>query len=244
MTKKKRPTPVPADTELLPAADPPLEASPLEEFAPNPRNPRLPWKPEQQAAFIESLRRFGDLGGIVRNLTTGQLVGGHKRVEVFRSSADVRIVATPQPRDAQGTVAHGSVIVDGTRFSYREVEWSPEVEAAANLAANRWTAGWDWSLVSETLKSITDTELHSLTGFASHELANLLAAEWNPETPGTLTEGGPDRHAVVLTATQYEQLRECGARLKTELAAEAPLADAVIVEHLCARFLALVPEVV
>lgn len=242
MTKKRQRTTSPVEESVISnpmiSTHTPIEASPLEELAPNPRNPRLPWKPDQQEAFVASLRRFGDLGGIVRNLTTGQLVGGHKRVEVFRAAAEVRVMATPQARDAQGTVAHGYVVVDGARFSYREVEWDPEVEAAANLAANRWTAGWDWALVSDTLKSITDTELHSLTGFADHELANLLAADWSPEAPGTLTEGGPDRHTVVLTATQYAQLRECGARLKTELAAEAPLADAVVVEHLCAKFLA------
>src|SRR5262245_21668231 len=121
-------------------------ATTLADLVPNTKNPRKPWAPEQLDAFRKSLTKFGDLGGIVRNLTTNQLIGGHKRIEAFQAGTDVKIVATPQPADPQGTVAHGYVVVDGARFAYREVQWSIEDETAANLAANRWAAEWEWQL--------------------------------------------------------------------------------------------------
>ncbi len=57
----------------------------LADLVPNARNPRKPWTVpiDQLVAFRASLIKFGDLGGIVRNLETNQLIGGHKRVEAF-----------------------------------------------------------------------------------------------------------------------------------------------------------------
>lgn len=212
----------------------------LADLTGNPKNPRSPWKAEQVEPFRESLRRFGDLGGIVRNRTTGQLVGGHKRVEVFARSADVQIVTTEQPRDAQGTVAHGHVIVEGNRFGYREVEWPADLEAAANLAANRWGAEWEWSLVSETLQGITDAELLALTGFPAHELDNLIAADWTPAAVGTLNDPIEHAHAVKLTDQEFALLEQVTAHMHTLTRAagdEGTLSAGQIIAHLCRRYL-------
>src|SRR4029079_10335260 len=146
-------------------------ATSLADLVPNAANPRKPWTDDQLTAFRASLARFGDLGGIVRNVTTGQLIGGHKRIEAFRQARGAHVVATEQPADAQGTVAHGHVLVDGARFSYREVRWTVADETAANLAANRWGAEWDWRLVADALKSISDDELLTMTGFRPDEIA-------------------------------------------------------------------------
>ncbi len=210
-------------------------ATSLADLKPNTKNPRKPWAPEQLEAFRKSLAKFGDLGGIVRNLTTNQLIGGHKRIEAFQAGSDVKIVATPQPADAQGTVAHGYVLVDGARFAYREVQWSIEDETAANLAANRWAAEWEWQLVAEALQTITSDELRALTGFADHELANLLAADWTKPDKGALMgaeQEGHD-HAVHLSATQYALLVDAKARLDPT----GPISDAGAVEVLCRRLL-------
>jgi len=187
--------------------NPEVELRTLTDLVANPTNPREPWKAEQVAPFLASLKRFGDLGGIVRNVSTGQLVGGHKRVEAFHSAAAVEVVCTPQPEDAQGTVGHGYVLADGMRFSYREVRWPPDVEAAANLAANRWQADWDWQGVADALKQIDEGELRDLTGFPAHEIATLLAGDWSPATPsGSLPDGEGGGHVVKLTAEQYALL--------------------------------------
>ena len=208
-------------------------ADPLAELLPNDHNPRAAWKPEQIEPFRASLQRFGDLGGIVRNLTTDRLVGGHKRVEVFRTSAAVHLETTEQPIDAQGTTAHGFVLVDGHRFAYREVRWSEEIEAAANLAANRWGAEWAWELVAENLHAITDPELLTLTGFPAHELANLLAAEWHPGAPGSLTEeNASSGHSIHFTPAQYERVQQVKLKM-----AEPLLSDAAILVRLCEEYL-------
>jgi len=208
----------------------------IEDLTPNPRNPRVAWKAEQIEPFKASLRRFGDLGGIVRNLTTGQLVGGHKRVEVFRASTDVRVVKTTQAKDEQGTVALGYVIVDGDRFAYREVEWAPEIEAAANLAANRWGAEWAWQLVSETLQGISDPSLLELTGFPAHELENLLAADWTPPAREALPDDGAPGHLVKLSNEQHALLQQCKERLALRYE-EDGLTDARVVALVCTEFL-------
>jgi len=202
---------------------------------PNTRNPRRPWTPEQLDAFKASLFKFGDLGGVIRNRTTNQLIGGHKRVDAFRDGTVVRILADPQPIDRQGTVAHGYVEVDGVRFGYREVEWSLEDEMAANLAANRWAAEWDWQLVAEALQTINSDELRALTGFRDDELKNLMGADWTNPEKGTLMGDGPeaDAHVVTLTAAQWVLLTDAKARLDPTGA----ISDAGAIEVLCRRLL-------
>lgn len=218
------------DVTDLTAITEPEQSVQLEDLLPNPNNPRADWKPEQVENFAASLARFGDLSGIVRNLETDQLVGGHKRVDVFRESQNVEIRKVTQPIDTQGTVAHGYVLVDGHRFAYREVRWTPAIEAAANLAANRWTADWQWQLVSETLKRIDDPELLALTGFPAHELQNLLAAEWSPAAKEDLPADAEHPHTIALSPAQYDLLTQVKAAL-------AEATDAGVVERLCVLYL-------
>lgn len=222
-----------------------MSARAVTDLRANPNNPRAPWTPEQETFFRKSLARFGDLGGVVFNRTTGQLVGGHKRIAVFREGSDLTLDATDQPKDVQGTVAHGFVIVDGTRFAYREVEWSPEVESAANLAANRWAAEWEWSLVSGALTDLSATaaDLLLLTGFPQHELDNLLAAEWAPAPRGDLAEADTTHpHTIHLTADQFEILQRAKEAVSAS-DATAPevhdpmLTDGRVIELMCAEYL-------
>jgi hypothetical protein len=209
-------------------------ATSLKDLAPNELNPRKPFSPDELKSFRESLTKFGDLGGIVRNRTTGKLIGGHKRIEAFGAAKSVKVEAVPQPKDAQGTVAHGYVIVDGARFSYREVVWSKDTETAANLAANRWGAEWDWRLVSDALKSIGDDELRAMTGFADHELHNLMAADWTKPEKGDLMGGEADGgHTVKLDAAQYQVLETTKAKIDPTGA----IGDAQAIEGLCRGYL-------
>jgi len=97
------------------------------------------------ASLKKSLTRFGDLGGIVFNRASGNLVGGHQRVAAFRSDPEAKIVITEQldPPDSCGTVAVGFVVVLGTRHGYRVVEWDSLTESAANIAANQHGGEFD-----------------------------------------------------------------------------------------------------
>ena len=142
-------------------------------LTPNAKNPRLPWKDEKQSeAFAKSLAEFGDLSGVVFNLTTGQLVGGHKRVEAFKAGGDPTITRTHplESPDASGTVAYGfAELGSGVRFSYREVRWPKEKEAAALLAANKWGAEWDLTGLEQVCAGM-HPEWQELSGFTKDEL--------------------------------------------------------------------------
>ena len=126
-------------------------------------------------ALKKSILTFGDLSGIVKNIHTGNLVGGHQRVEAFKLQPDARITVTERFAQAtrSGTMAHGYVTIQGERFSYREVAWPLEFEKAANVAANRITGEFQQDQLAEVMASI-NTELQSLTGHTDAEIAKLL----------------------------------------------------------------------
>lgn len=65
----------------------------------NPRtvNPRT-MTDEDRARLAKTLREFGDIGGVVLNTKSGQLVGGHQRVQDFRSLRSDR-PQVPRNRD-------------------------------------------------------------------------------------------------------------------------------------------------
>lgn len=172
----------------------------IEGLAPNPKNPRKPWVDEEkQAAFRRSLAQFGDLSGVVRNRTSGVLVGGHKRVAEFKNDKDatIQITESLEAPLLDGTVAHGYILLgSGVRFAFREVEWPKDKEDAAMLAANRWGAEWDWEGVSVILQELKGLEFEDfdLTGFDASELNPLLGAEWSPppleDLPGKTDDAG------------------------------------------------------
>ena len=149
----------------------------------NPQNPRK-ISDAELTQLSDSLKRFGDLGGIVLNRITGQLVGGHQRVSAFRQS-EVPVVLTDELKkpDRTGTVAYGYIELNGTRYNYREVTWTKEQERIANIAANNIGGDWDNQLLAEVLKSIrdlppaTDGTVSALdqTGFSDNDLTRLLA---------------------------------------------------------------------
>lgn len=165
------------------------KASPLAVLKPNPKNPRLPWAADQAAKFRASLEHFGDLSGVTLNQRSGQLVGGHKRVEEFKSDPKAHVVVTDKLKkpDATGTIAFGHCLAHGTRWAYRVVDWGPEKEAAANLAANQWGAEFDLPAVAEMLKGMPQANL-DLTGFAFDEIERILAASVIPAENKSINE--------------------------------------------------------
>lgn len=167
----------------------------------NPNNPRKAWRDDdQRKAFQKSLAEFGDLSGVVFNTTTKRLVGGHKRIEEFRQGkASLSLVEKlPQP-DKAGTVAYGHVtLASGVRFAYREVEWNERKEQAAMIAANRWSAEWDFPVLDGMLKELASTDLgfdFNLTGFdsipASATDLNIYTGDAGVDDPGPEGYQGP-----------------------------------------------------
>lgn len=150
----------------------------MDKLKPRKVNPRT-MSDEDRARLGKTLREFGDLGGVVLNVRSGQLVGGHQRVTEFRKdiASEVVIEQRLKTPDATGSVAFGYVMAGGTRYSYREVDWDATKEAAANLAANRVHGDWDLGGVASMLKEFDAGFDFDLTGFDALEVAEMLAQE-------------------------------------------------------------------
>jgi hypothetical protein len=87
---------------------------------------------ESQAGLRASIKRFGDLSGIVFNRRTGELVAGHQRIEQIRAEYGDRDV---EPID-EAAGLFGIRIDEGHYFPVRVVDWTPAKQRAANVAAN------------------------------------------------------------------------------------------------------------
>lgn len=128
-------------------------------LTPAPYNPRKITKARLEL-LGKSMRRFGDLSGIVKNLTTGNLVGGHQRIKHFNQGAMIwydptKNVSGPlRALDSVGTVARGYINTPFGRWTYREVRWTPAKEKAANIAANAHGGEFDMQALAPMLKDL------------------------------------------------------------------------------------------
>lgn len=127
----------------------------LKDLRPNPSNPRQ-ITPEKLKALEKSMREFGDLSGVVFNQTTGQLVGGHQRKDIFGEDARLHVTKRYEVPSRVGTIAEGYILANGERFSYREVKWNETKEKAANIAANKGAGEWDASKLTEWFNELND----------------------------------------------------------------------------------------
>lgn len=146
------------------------------------RNPRR-ITDEKLNQLQKSMIEFGDLSGIVYNRTTERLVGGHQRTKMLPPDAEVIVDRTYDTPTKVGTVAEGYVLLDGERFTYREVVWDEIRETAANLAANTHGGEFDKALLAEHVLFLDQNNVDmDLIGMNSVELEELMAPiypEWN-----------------------------------------------------------------
>lgn len=146
----------------------------LKDLKANPKNPRK-ISEEKLEMLKKALAEFGDLGGIVYNRTTKQLLGGHQRGKVLPPESEIVIEKTHKKPTKVGTVAEGYILVDGERFNYREVKWDAAKEKAANIAANKGAGEWDKGLLSEMLMELDTINFDlSLTMFDKKELEDTI----------------------------------------------------------------------
>jgi hypothetical protein len=147
-------------------------------LTPSPYNPRK-ITDRQLDVLGKSMREYGDLSGVVKNIRTGNLVGGHQRLKHFDPSWSI----TKQAQvDSTGTVALGEIETPFGLWSYREVDWPEEREIAANIAANKHGGYFDIPLLKDLLVTLDDGAMDmDLTGFGQEDLENMLVGEeeWN-----------------------------------------------------------------
>lgn len=202
-----------------------METKNIADLKANAKNPRTISKHDFEA-LKKSIQTFGDLSGIVYNIQTQQLVGGHQRTEAFKAIAgDKRINITQryETPNKQGTVALGYVTLDNEQFGYREVDWTPEFEASANIAANRIQGQFDIDLLAQVNYELSQLEngqdLLALTGQTNDEIDKLVNNVANVKTKST-----KDNNKVTFTLlpNQLETVEEALGHIKAtrEMATE------------------------
>jgi len=123
------------------------QATRLSDLGAAPYNPRTIGAKELSGLGY-SMAEFGDLGGVVFNERSGNLVAGHQRVKSLRQQyGDVKIV--------DGQIA----TPEGHSFSVRVVDWPLMKEKAANVAANATTIQGDFTADLDELVAEVSAEM-------------------------------------------------------------------------------------
>ena len=119
---------------------PDLSVTDLKEYFKNPRK----ISKKQKALLRRDLEELGDLGGIVHDLNSGQIIGGNQRTKIMQEDgAEIALERQYDPPTRTGTVAIGHIIYKGEGFSYRQVRWTPKQCEKANIVANKAGGEWD-----------------------------------------------------------------------------------------------------
>lgn len=145
----------------------------ITDLSAHPKNPRKITE-DETLTLQKTIDKFGDLGGIVYNVKTKRLNGGHQRINAFPPGSKIEIETKYKKPTRAGTVAEGYIIVSGEKFKYREVSWTEEFEEAAMLAANKAGGNWDNGKLVDVLKGLMGKIDMDLTGFSQKELEKLL----------------------------------------------------------------------
>jgi len=115
------------------------------------KNPRQITR-KQFSDLEKWLEELGDLGGIVHDLNSDEVIGGNQRARVFDilKAENAPIVLTDEfdPPTRQGTVALGYIQWRGERYGYRQVRWTERQCEQANIVANRAGGEWDWDVLA------------------------------------------------------------------------------------------------
>lgn len=158
-----------------------MDTRPIDELNENPKNPRT-MSDHSGNALATSMKEFGDMSGIVFNVRTKHLVGGHQRIKVLnrllKGKKEVVITNNFAEPDHVGTVALGYVAYDNRQFAYREVDWDEGRELAANVAANRISGEFNIDMLAQVNYELSQLEngsgLLELTGQTNDEINKLL----------------------------------------------------------------------
>lgn len=163
-------------------------------------NPRKWDKVGDKKLLADSMKKFGDLSGIIWNETTNNFVGGNMRSQQLKiEDCDIEIVGENKRVDRQGTKRWGYVMweVDGvlSRFNFRHVKWSKEKEDEACLAANKLGGVFD----NSKLVKFFDRKLLTVVGFDLNAMDKKLAKKMNTKGQVNFSEFlGEEMNYVVL----------------------------------------------
>jgi hypothetical protein len=214
MAKKKKDEPAETAPSPAIAAMPPLANT--AELLGDGANPRK-ISDESAAGLRASLKRFGDLSGIVFNQQTGELVTGHQRMTQIREEyGDRDIEAIDATRGLFG------IRIDEEHFfPVRVVRWSPAKQRAANVAANNQKLqGKFTGELSTYLLSVEADLTAEMPGVLDDCLMlELIAA--GLDTSDATEDDGPgvsisESHQVVVQCTSEAHSKELYERFTSE----------------------------
>lgn len=164
-----------------------IQRIPVSKINPAKYNPRK-ITDSQLKALKRAMEEFGDLSGIVVNMRTGNLIGGHQRLKNFDPAW--QICKRPES-DNVGTVAAGYIETPWGRWAYREVDWEDAKEKAANLAANKIGGEFDLPKLRDLLADIQASDIDAaLTGFDQAEIEKMLQGS-GPHSPDHYNDEKP-----------------------------------------------------
>ena len=111
---------------------------------------------EAMGRLTKSLAEFGNIQPITWNVRTGNVVGGHQRLKVYK--------------------AMGKTEVD-----VWAVDLDEQKEKAANIALNKLSGEFDMPMLKDILEEIDTGDLDiEITGFSMEEVGNMMTA-FHPE---------------------------------------------------------------
>ena len=151
-----------------------------------------------------SLRRFGDLSGIVFNRRTGELVCGHQRMQQIRAEYGDRVVEVLDEAAELGCIRIDPQHV----FPVRVVDWSTAKQRAANVAANSPKIAGQFTddLTSYLLEVQADLQNEEPGTLDECLLSDLLDIQLEPDDPKNVNID--ERYQVVVELESEEQQRE------------------------------------
>jgi len=149
----------------------------------NPNNPRK-ITDKRIKELTNALKEFGDLGCVVFNRKTKQIVGGHQRSKVFAGGKACITNELAKPNKT-GTIAEGFITYNGENYKYREVFWTKEKEIAANIAANSNAGEWDLPILSDLVRQLDFSGMDlSLTMLDKNLVEDLIVPTLHPKDAG------------------------------------------------------------
>ncbi len=139
-------------------------------------NPRKISK-KQLEMLAKSMKKFGDLSGIIYNKRTGRLIGGHQRIKHLNPEWEIVIQQQGTPYlDSIGTTAIGFIQTPFGNWFFREVDWDEDTEMAANIAANQHGGDWEFIQLSEIVTELYKNNIDlDLLGFEEDELKRIFS---------------------------------------------------------------------
>ena len=152
----------------------------------------------------KSLDAFGDLSGVVFNVETEHLVGGHQRLKHLDPEW---MIVKEKHSDKTGTVAVGHIETPRGRLAYREVRWPLEKEIQANIAANNQGGEFDKKALAKLFKKMGKKTDGELLG---------LEKDFFKKNKIEKTEILRDGFEVVVTCIDEAEMKTTYARLQEE----------------------------